>query len=158
MRFIKGFTLIELVLVIAILGVLAVAALPTLFNVSLNTARTNAMNATVGAVQTGISLHAAKELALGNPLTYPASLESTVVANGTQASNSSRLFTAVTQNGISAQWHKVTETGTTPNVVAVYAYDTDGDNAYNTSPGSDTCFTYTQSLGTFVQTGVSPCS
>src|SRR5438445_6834903 len=70
-----GFTLIELVLVIAILGILAVAALPSLFNISLNSAKNNAMAAVVGAVQTGISLYAANGVATGGGVTYPVTLD-----------------------------------------------------------------------------------
>lgn len=150
----KGFTLIELVLVIAILGVLAVAALPSLFNVSLTAARTNAMNATVGAIQTGITLYASSQIAAGSPLSYPTTLDS--VTGGTPgtpvaATNSVRFFTAVTQNGISAQWFKISANGATID----YAHDTDGTGTFASGSTTDTCFRYTASAGTFVN--LLPC-
>ncbi len=143
----KGFTLIEMVLVIAILGILAVAAMPSLFNVSLTSARTNAMNATVGAVQTGITLYGANQLNSTGSITYPSSLDGvTGTAGGVIASNTAPLFTGVLQNGVSAQWFKLAAgTGT-----LVYAYDTNGNGSYSSS--ADTCFTYTVASGTFLQT------
>ena len=136
----RGFTLIELVLVIAILGILAVAALPSLLGISLTTARTNAMNATVAAVQSGIAVYGANQLAQGNALAYPASLDPAVTTYPTLASNTTPLFVAVLQNGVNAQWFKKTAT--------LYAYDTPGTGVYST--GSDTCFTYTAATGTFL--------
>lgn len=138
--------MVELVLVIAILGVLAVAALPNLFNVSLTSARTNAMNATVGAVQTGITLYGANLLASGSALSYPTNLDSvTGSAGGVIATGSARLFTSVLQNGVGAQWFKLSATG---GATSNYAYDTDGSGTY--SNASDTCFQYTVATGTFV--------
>src|SRR5436309_16082204 len=89
-----GFTLIELVLVIAILGILAVAALPSLFNISLTTAKNNSMAAVVGAVQTGLSLYAANQVSQGSAVSYPATLDSAAAG---AASGAAPLFGTVLQ-------------------------------------------------------------
>jgi prepilin-type N-terminal cleavage/methylation domain-containing protein len=137
-----AFTLIELVLVIAVLGILAVVALPTFFNVSLTSARSNSMNATVGAVQAGLSLYGANQIAAGSALTFPALLETTDLADGTAATNLAPLFNNVLQNGMSAQWFKIDDD--------CYAYDTNGNGALNNGTG-DTEFKYTAASGTFLQ-------
>ncbi len=138
----KGFTLIELVLVIALLGVLAVAALPTFFGISLTNARTNSMNATVGAVQSGLSLYAANQIASGSAESYPSLLETSDLADGTAASNTNLLFNQVLQNGVNAQWFKIDDD--------CYAYDVDGDGVLDNGSG-DTEFQYSNSAGTFIQ-------
>ena len=104
----KGFTLVELVLFIAILGVLAVTALPNIFNISLTNARANARDAVVAAVQTGLSLYAANQVSQGNAISYPAALDGQ--ADGTAASRSNPLYTNVLQAGVTRDWTKVNST------------------------------------------------
>lgn len=138
----RGFTLIELVLVIAILGVLAVVALPTLFNVSLTAARDNTMKATQGSVQAGLSLYGADQLAQGNALSYPALLETSDYADGAAASGTAPMFNNVLQNGVNAQWFKIDDD--------CYAYDVNGDGTLDNGTG-DTEFQYSSANGTFLE-------
>lgn len=139
----RGFTLIELVLVIAILGVLAVVALPSLVDIALDTAKTNAMTATVGSIQAGLALYAADQVADGNAVTFPATLDA--VGINTLATLEAPLFTAVLSNGVGSTWFKTSDTA--------YVYDTDGDGARTTAAPADTCFTYTPATGIFISIG-----
>ena len=141
----KGFTLIELVLVIAILGVLAVSAIPTFFDISLTSARTNSRDAVIGAIQAGLSLYAADQVASGSAESYPATLDA--LADATVASSSSRPFTNILQNGVSSQWIKAD--------ADCYAYDTDGDGTFDDGTG-DIEFQYDSTAGTFVQAAGAP--
>lgn len=52
----QGFTLIELVAVIVILGILAAVAVPRFFNLS-NEAKQSALNATVGSIESASTLN-----------------------------------------------------------------------------------------------------
>lgn len=116
----KGFTLIELILVIAILGILAVSALPKFLDMTEN-ADISAMQGTAGAVRSGIALYKANQLVTGGTGVYP----TTLAAN----------FSTVLDNPVGADegW-----TGST----AVYTYNHGSVNAiwtYDSAAGTFTC-------------------
>ncbi|SMP48858.1 competence type IV pilus major pilin ComGC [Anoxynatronum buryatiense] len=74
----KGFTLIELIVVIAILGILALIAIPR-FTGTLNNARASADDATFRVIQSAVSLYVAE--------------------NGPVAADGTDLFSALTTGG-----------------------------------------------------------
>lgn len=124
----QGFTLIELVLVIVILGILAVAALPTFTDMSTQAA-TASMNGVVGAVRSGIGIYYSNELAQGRNGTYPAALGGTG-----QCTAAAPCFGAVITNGVTDdRW---SANGTT------FTY---------TGPGVTESFDYDPAAGTFIQ-------
>lgn len=131
MRGKKGFTLIELVLVIALLGILAVSALPNIFNISMTAARTNSRDAVASAVQTGLSLYAANQVSLGSPVSYPSTLDSATAA---AAARDNPIFTGVVQGGVGKGWTKA-----------------DGD-CYTADNDSGNYYQYNSTNGTFMHT------
>ena len=118
----KGFTLIELILVIAILGILAVSAMPKIF--SLTTEANTAAAAGVAAnVLAGITLAGAKAMATTGVETYPATLDG--AANG-NCTTSNACFGGVVKDGVTRDWKRISDT--------VYAH-TPTNTTYTYTPG-----------------------
>lgn len=83
MRRIKGFTLIELVMVIVILGILSAVALPTFFNLQ-SQAKEASCKGALGGIRSAIAIWYAKEATSGTPA-YPTSAQLTASTNGAMA-------------------------------------------------------------------------
>lgn len=97
----KGFTLIELVMIIVILGILAAVAVPQFFDLS-SDAKAAAEKGVVGAVRSGIMTYYAKNQA------YPSSLDSVTAPQACDTANAC-FTTILAQGGVTADW---TKTGT----------------------------------------------
>src|SRR3989344_7183554 len=73
-----GFTLIELVIVIVILGILAAAALPRFSDLSTD-ARLAAVNGLAGSLRSAASIAHATQLAKGYSTGFPVTLDGTAI-------------------------------------------------------------------------------
>lgn len=74
----QGFTLIELIVVIAIIGILAAVAVPAFINVVDNAHQAN-VNAVEGVMRSAAVMYAANELLEGNDYTYPLTADFTII-------------------------------------------------------------------------------
>lgn len=94
----KGFTMIELILVITVLGILAVMALPSFYDVS-SSAKTSARDGVIGAVKGGINMFRADALTNGTTPVVPAALDAAVLGPCAIANT---CFSGVLQDSITA--------------------------------------------------------
>ena len=109
----KGFTLIELVMIIVILGILAAVAIPKYYNLA-SDANDAAEKGVVGGVRAGIATYFAQNKA------YPATLDA--ASNGACTTANACFTTVLSQGGITADWTKAAgPTYTGPNSGA-YTY------------------------------------
>lgn len=126
----NGFTLVELILVVAILGLLAAAVAPSFSNLLAKSAETTGKG-TAGAIQSGINTKYAENVANNVTPSWPTQLDS--AANGACTSSNS-CFSDVVQSLSSESWSK---TGTT-----TYQYNAQGAiqlYSYDTVKGTFTC-------------------
>ena len=115
----KGFTLIELVMVIVILGILASVALPKFFDLQ-SQARISAEKGVVGGVRAGIATYYSNQCTNGGACSYPASLDGAV--NGLCNTTNACFTTVLSQGGVTSDWTRVSATQYTGPTGGTYNY------------------------------------
>lgn len=113
-----GFTLIEIIMVIVVLGILAAVAIPKYYDIQ-SDAKTAAEKGAVGGVRSGIHTYF-----ISNK-TWPSSLDS--ATTGACNSTNACFTTILSQGGIISDWNKSSST--------VYVGPTGANYTYTSSTG-----------------------
>ena len=108
----KGFTLIELIMVIVLLGLLAIVAIPKYYDLTAS-AKASAEKGVVGGVRGGIYTY------FTNSKAYPATLDS---ATNTACSVANPCFGTVLAQPIQQDWTKASATTYTGPAGTTYTY------------------------------------
>lgn len=122
MRNRSGFTLIELIMVIVVLGILAVVAIPKYYDLQ-DDAKTAAEKGVVGGVRAGIHTYFAKNKA------YPGTLDGAAV--GACDTSTGCFVTVLSQGGItSSDWSKTGAAAYTGPTGTAYTYTAAPDGTF----------------------------
>ncbi len=103
MKHIKGFTLIELIVLIMILGIIAVVALPRFVGMH-DSAKRSQEDGLVGGIREGLNIYYAESLVIGRDPLYPTVLDN---AGTGPASDSNRFFGNILESPVAeGGWEK----------------------------------------------------
>ena len=121
----KGFTLIEVVMIIVILGILAAVAIPRFYNLQTE-AQISAEAGVIGGVRAGVATYYANQCVNIGTCAYPVTLDA--AADGACTVANSCFDSVLSQGGITDDWSKAALIYTGP---------------------TGTAYTYTPATGTF---------